>query len=141
MVPELSRPLDPAAVYVLLGANGAAVPVPGGEAFWGQPEAVLDAAGRSWMVSEYTFSADWPNWEMHPQADEFVYLLEGDVTLHLELPEGLHLQRVTGRGAVLIPKGVWHTAKASTPCRMLHITLGEGTQSRPVQTGTVPQSS
>lgn len=37
------------------------------------------------------------------------------------------------RGAIVIPKGIWHTAKIKKPCRMLHITMGQGTQLRPVK--------
>ena len=37
-----------------------------------------------------------------------------------------------GRGAVVVPKGVWHTAKVLAPSRMLFVTMGAGTQHRPV---------
>ena len=35
-------------------------------------------------------------------------------------------------GAVVVPRGVWHTARIRAPSRMLHITLGAGTETRPV---------
>jgi hypothetical protein len=34
--------------------------------------------------------------------------------------------------AILVPRGIWHTAKVHTPSRMLHITMGEGTESRSI---------
>jgi len=39
---------------------------------------------------------------------------------------------VAGTGAVVVPRGVWHTAKVRTPSRMLHVTRGAGTQTRRV---------
>jgi mannose-6-phosphate isomerase-like protein (cupin superfamily) len=123
--------LNPQETYVLLGSDGAAQSLPGGAQFWELPETDLAQCGEGWLVSEYLFEQDWPSWEMHPHADEFVYLLSGDAVLHLEQPDGIHVVRLNGCGAVIVPRGVWHTAKLSAPCRMLHITRGEGTQTRP----------
>jgi mannose-6-phosphate isomerase-like protein (cupin superfamily) len=124
--------LDPQQTYVLLGNDGAAAQLPGGDAFWQLPEAELTQSGDRWLVSEYLFERDWPSWEMHPNADEFVYLLSGDAVLHLEYPEGIHAVALSCSGAVIVPRGVWHTAKVTAPSRMLHITRGAGTQTRPV---------
>jgi uncharacterized cupin superfamily protein len=124
--------IDPARTYVLLGADGSARQVPGGEAFWSRPEPELEEAGQKWLVSEFECSADWSNWEMHPQADEFVYLLSGDVIFQLETEAGIDHVPLRGRGAVVVPRGVWHTAKVLAPSRMLFVTLGSGTRHRPV---------
>ena len=124
--------LDPQETYVLLGADGAAMQLPGGEQFWRLPEAELAQCGDGWLVSEYLFASDWPSWEMHPHADEFVYLLSGIATLHLDYPEGVRTIALGGSGAVIVPRGVWHTTKVTAPCRMLHITRGAGTQTRAV---------
>lgn len=123
--------LNPQETYVLLGPDGAAQPVPGGERFWNLPEADLAQCGEGWLVSEYLFERDWPSWEMHPKADEFVYLLSGDAVLHLEQADGLQVVSLRGCGAVIVPRGVWHTAKLTQPSRMLHITRGDGTETRP----------
>lgn len=124
--------IDPASTYLLLKALGDATQYPCGDAFWSKPASELNAIGRGWLVSEHVFNRDWLNWEMHTRADEVVYLLEGEAQLLLELPSGLAVHRILGRGVIVVPKGVWHTAKASVPCRMLHIIMGEGTQHRPV---------
>jgi len=123
--------IDPSQTYVILGADGSAMEVPGGEAFWSRPESELDRFGRGWLVSEFECSADWPNWEMHPQADEFVYLLAGEAILRLQVEDGTTDIPLKGRGAVVVPRGVWHTAKVLAPSRMLFVTLGAGTQQRP----------
>ena len=124
-------PLDPTQTYVHLGAEGSATEVAGGEAFWAQPESDIERFGRGWLVSEFECSADWTNWEMHPNADEFVYLLSGAATMLLELPDGVRRVSLEGRAAVVVPRGTWHTARVSVPSRMLFVTLGSGTQHRP----------
>lgn len=124
--------IDPSKIYVLLSADGRAVQVPGGEAFWSRPKSELDEFGQGWLVSEFACSTDWPNWEMHPQADEFVYLLSGEATFQLQLEGGITSIPLRDRAALVVPKGVWHTAKVAAQSRMLTVTLGAGTQHRPV---------
>ncbi len=121
----------PDETYALLARDGGIRQQPGGGEFWAQPQEALDALGQDWLVSEFTCDADWGSWEMHPNGDEFVYLLSGDIEFHLERPEGMATQRITGRGAVVVPRGVWHTAKVFSPSRMFFITLGAGTEHRP----------
>ncbi|MEO8310440.1 MAG: cupin domain-containing protein [Caldimonas sp.] len=94
------------------------------------------AFGQSWLVSEFECSADWDNWEMHPHADEFVYLLSGEARFELRSESGTTSVRLAGRGAIVVPRGVWHTAKVSVPSRMLFVTLGSGTEHRPVNERT-----
>jgi mannose-6-phosphate isomerase-like protein (cupin superfamily) len=123
--------LNPQETYVVLGPDGAAAALPGGDHFWQLPESELTQCNGGWLVSEYLFERDWPTWEMHPHADEFVYLLSGAAMLHLEEADGVRVVALSGSGAVIVPRGVWHTAKLTAPSRMLHITRGEGTQTRP----------
>ncbi len=64
-------------------------------------------------------------WEMHPEQDELLYLLEGamDVVLRADLGESeedrLHVKE--GQ-ACLIPKGMWHRQVVIAPCKMLFLT-------------------
>jgi len=122
---------DPAETYVHLGPGGSAETVPGGEGFWSLPEADLDRFGSGWLVTEFEFSSDWPSWEMHPEADEFVYLLSGAALLLLEEAGGLREVPLRQRAAAVVPKGVWHTARVGEPSRMLFVTRGRGTRHRP----------
>ena len=78
----------------------------------------------------------WTNWEMHPKADEFVYLLSGSVELLLEQTSGVQSVALRGRGAVVVPKGIWHTAKVLASSRMLFVTMGAGTEQRPSTAST-----
>jgi mannose-6-phosphate isomerase-like protein (cupin superfamily) len=124
-------PFRPEHIYALLDSTGRIRQQPGGREFWGQPRDALDALGHDWLVSEFACDGDWGSWEMHPNGDEFVYLLDGYIEFHFELPEGVTTQRIEGRGAVVVPRGVWHTAKVFRPSRMLFITMGAGTEHRP----------
>ncbi|KFI06006.1 cupin domain-containing protein [Massilia sp. BSC265] len=123
--------INPQHTYVHLAEDGNARSVPG-ESFWQLPPAELDAFGKGWLLSEFAFTEDWPTWEMHPQGDEFVYLLSGAVELLLDRGSEVETIVLEGSGAVVVPRGVWHTAKLRLPSRMLHVTRGEGTETRPV---------
>ena len=127
--------------YLLLEPDGTAVPLPGGGAFWSQlmsGDAAdpgirrLMGSEKGRLVSALPMSADWTNWEMHPAGDEILFMLEGKATFVLDLPEGLKEMALSAGRLLVIPKGVWHTAKVSEPARLLAITAGLGTEHRPV---------
>jgi mannose-6-phosphate isomerase-like protein (cupin superfamily) len=128
--PEVPVSFDPAETYVHLTASGAAERIAGGERFWSQSKPDIDRFSHGWLVTEFEFSSDWPNWEMHPQAEEFVYLLSGAAVLLLERTAGVEEVPLSGRAAVVVPKGTWHTLKVSEPSRMLFVTMGHGTEHR-----------
>jgi mannose-6-phosphate isomerase-like protein (cupin superfamily) len=64
-------------------------------------------------------------WEMHPEQDEFLYLLEGaiDVLLRGDVESDdeqiIHLSQGE---ACVVPKGIWHRQVVVEPCKMLFIT-------------------
>lgn len=121
---------DPSQTYVQLTPEGRAQLIPGGERFWSRPAAELDGIGVDWLVAEFECPADWSNWEMHPEADELVYLLAGAAVMLLEQQGGVQEVPLRGGAAVVVPKGTWHTVKASEPSRMLFVTMGRGTRHR-----------
>lgn len=129
----MTQALDPEQTYVHLTAEGEAAIVPGGAAFWQQGEEAVDAFGRGWLITESGGASDWPHWEMHPEADEFVYLLSGAADFVLQLPEGVKTLHLRDRAAVVVPRGVWHTAKLHGPTRLFFVTMGAGTQHRPIE--------
>lgn len=81
----------------------------------------------------HSFTADWPIWEMHPNGDEVVCLLSGNVTFIVD-QDGNHKQVSLTRAGdyIVVPKGAWHTARTSVETVMLFITAGEGTGHKPV---------
>ena len=126
--------------YLLLDTDGTAVLLPGGGEFWSQlmsgkatdpgiRRLMASANGR--LLSALPMRADWTNWEMHPAGDELLFMLEGKATFILELPESMKEVALSAGRLLVIPKGVWHTAKVSEPARLLAITAGLGTQHRP----------
>jgi mannose-6-phosphate isomerase-like protein (cupin superfamily) len=126
--------------YLLLEPEGEAVLLPGGGEFWSQlmSGAATDPGIRRLLGSPHgrllsvlTMGADWTNWEMHPAGDEILFMLEGKATFVLEFPDGLRELILAAGRLLVIPKGVWHTAKVSETSRLLAITAGQGTQHRP----------
>ena len=124
--------INPENTYVHLAEDGTSQTVPGGAEFWSLPAAEMATFDQGWLISEFVCVEDWANWERHPEGDEFVYLLSGEIELLLELPGGTTSTRISGSGAHIVPRNVWHTAKVFAPSRMLFITRGEGTEHRPV---------
>lgn len=85
------------------------------------------------LVSCYEFDSDWPSWEVHPHGDEVVLLLSGDVIFVLQTDSGEHCVNLNKQGQyVLVPRGVWHTARTNTASKLLFVTPGQGTQHRGV---------
>ena len=122
--------LHPQQTYVHLADDGAARQI-AGDTFWSLPEPDAGAHSSGWLITEFEFTEDWPNWEMHPSGDEFVYLLSGAIDIRLDRDGMIETIPLDGNGAVVVPRGVWHTAKVRQPSRMLHVTRGAGTQHRP----------
>lgn len=85
------------------------------------------------MVSCFEFKEDWTSWEIHPNGDEIIVLLSGNVQFILETNEGNESVQLTEQGSfTIIPKNTWHTAKTHAPSRLLFITPGQGTQHKNV---------
>jgi len=81
------------------------------------------------LISQHHFAEDWPTWEVHPAGDEFITLITGDITLVLwQDQQEWPLRLSTPSDFVIIPKGVWHTARVQAPTTMLFVTPGEGTK-------------
>lgn len=93
---------------------------------------------NEFLVSFFEFDSDWSSWERHPNGDEIGYLLSGAVTLILDTEGGPEEAELNEAGAfVIIPKGIWHTARVHARSRMLFITAGEGTESREIDPAVI----
>lgn len=80
------------------------------------------------LIQIHAFDATWPTWECHPAGDELVCLLEGDCEFVLRVDGEDQVRHINEPGQyVVVPKGVWHTARPHAPSRMLFVTPGEGT--------------
>jgi uncharacterized cupin superfamily protein len=119
--------------YVVIDEKGSAIPVSVSAAFFEDLEQQFGDFKGKQLISHYTFNQDWDTWEMHPAGDEFVCLLSGQVEFILEQDSGkTKVQMRTPGEFVIVPQGVWHTAKVNAPSSMLFVTPGEGTQNRPL---------
>lgn len=81
------------------------------------------------LVAVHEFTNSWGSWEQHPAGDEIVVLLSGSAKMILlveSIEESIELNEPGSY--VVVPSGVWHTARISKPTKMLFITPGEGTQ-------------
>jgi quercetin dioxygenase-like cupin family protein len=84
------------------------------------------------LVSMHSFNQSWDSWEMHPEGDEVVLCLSGEITLHQEMRDGSIGSVTIGAGEYAInPPGCWHTADVSDEATALFITAGLGTLHRP----------
>ncbi len=97
-------------------------------AFYGELEKDHPRDGST-LISTHSFAEPWGMWEMHPEGDEFVYLLSGDTEFVLHDGEKeVGRVRISNPGDyVMVPKGCWHTANPNAPTSMLFVTPGDGT--------------
>jgi mannose-6-phosphate isomerase-like protein (cupin superfamily) len=120
--------------FIHLGLGARAVeqpPFAGMEwyAGYGARHAADGVEGR--LVSQYTFTASWNSWEMHPAGDEVVICTAGAMVLVQEHAAGRVTQTPLTAGEYAInPAGVWHTADVAGSATAIFITAGEGTQHR-----------
>lgn len=120
--------------YLHFRDGGRVDPVPVSEAFWGELAAgKLPELDQGRLMTGSTFSEPWTMWERHPAGEELVMLLEGVATLVLEEDGQERTVELSQPGSyVLVPQGVWHTARTDVQTTMLFLTPGTGTEHRPV---------
>jgi quercetin dioxygenase-like cupin family protein len=95
---------------------------------YGQAHAADGFEGR--LVSMHRFDESWDSWERHPNGDELVLCVEGEMTLHQEIDGAPRTVTLRAGEAVVNPPGVWHTADIDQPAAAVFITAGVGTENR-----------
>ena len=129
-----TRPEDIQQTYLHVQDGGATVPLPVSATFWQElGSGAYPQLEQGRLMSAYTFAEPWAMWERHLAGEELVMLLSGAATLVLEESQGereVHLATVGSY--VLVPRGVWHTARTTVPTTMLFLTPGAGTEHRPI---------
>ncbi|MBN1237267.1 MAG: cupin domain-containing protein [Gammaproteobacteria bacterium] len=131
------KPLHLDSTYLRLRNDASIEPLPVDDTFWERlTSGRYGSFHHEYLVTSYTFDADWTTWEMHPKGDEIVCLLSGSVTLLLDRNGEAGEVRLNVPGAyAVVPAGTWHTAKVEAPSRMLFVTAGEDTRTRPITEG------
>ncbi|KAA3604504.1 MAG: cupin domain-containing protein [Planctomycetota bacterium] len=62
--------------------------------------------------------------EMHPDGDEILFLISGQVTLILEDQEPASEILLQPGQAIVVPRGVWHRIRLHEVSQILHVTPG-----------------
>lgn len=70
---------------------------------------------------------------MHPEGDELLYLLSGEIDVLLEESAGDRVVRLRGGEGCLVPRGVWHRLILKEPSDLLFVTPPRGTRLRPAR--------
>ena len=83
----------------------------------GRPELM---SGR--LVTVFAYAADWDFRERHPDGDELVVVLQGEIDLVLDQGAGEHAVRVGQGRASVIPAGAWHRIAVHEPATLLFVT-------------------
>lgn len=124
--------LSEAPVHLGLSATVVRQPTFGGGLGWYEAYVARHAAdgaeGR--LVSVHSFDRPWEQWEMHPQGEELVVCLSGEITLYQQIEAGARTLTLRPGEAAINPRGVWHTADVAQAATALFITAGVGTQHR-----------
>ncbi|WP_309646460.1 cupin domain-containing protein [Phenylobacterium sp.] len=122
-------PLDLESTYLSLDGQGGVARHEGGENFWRTMDQNPEILGT--LLTAMTGEGDWPQWEMHPEGDEILILLEGRLTMILDRDGRESRVEMTPGATLVVPKGAWHRAVDQQGVRMLFVTYGAGTTHRP----------
>jgi mannose-6-phosphate isomerase-like protein (cupin superfamily) len=104
----------------------------------GRAVLVERTSGQSWRIKGYTIESSAlggppvNNGEMHPDADELLYLISGRIRVRLELEGGDREAEVGPGQALAVPRGTWHRIIVDEPGQLINVTPGPGGQGRPV---------
>jgi len=104
----------------------------------GRAVLVERSGDRPWRIDGYTIESSAlggpprHNGEMHPDADEFLYLASGRIRVRLELEDGDREAELNPGQALVVPKGTWHQIFVDEPGQLINVTPGPGGQHRPL---------
>jgi mannose-6-phosphate isomerase-like protein (cupin superfamily) len=70
--------------------------------------------------------------EVHPDGDEILFLVAGEVTVILEDEEPVREVPMSPGDSLIVPRGVWHKVRLEQPSRLFHVTPGPKGAYRPL---------
>lgn len=130
--------IDLHATYLVLETDNRAIRIDVDADFWpdltsGAPQSaaarlVANTRGRLCLMME--MKDNWGVWEMHPDGDEVLILISGQMTLMLEREDGVQCVELEAGETCVVPAGTWHTADVHAAGTLIGITPGHGTQHR-----------
>src|SRR2546423_11853433 len=96
----------------------------------GRAVLVERSSGSPWRIDGYTIESSAlggpprHNGEMHPDADEFLYLASGCIRVRLEYQDGEREAEMRPGQALVIPRGTWHQILVDEPGQLINVTPG-----------------
>ena len=69
--------------------------------------------------------------ERHPDGDELILLVSGQVTAVVEVPGGDQRHPLRAGEALIVAHGLWHRVEVERPARLVHLTPGPSGEHRP----------
>jgi uncharacterized cupin superfamily protein len=96
------------------------------------------AAFNKGTVGIFHTSAGVSPWERHPDDDELLHVLEGDVEITVITAEGWRTLSVTAGHVFIVPRGLWHRHTIRERLVELHVTPGETEHSTAVDPTSAP---
>lgn len=78
------------------------------------------ANGRVMSIVDYTSTWNW--WERHPDGDEFVHVITGEVAFLLDDEQEQRSVHLASGDATVVPQGAWHRAVLHRPSTLLFVT-------------------
>jgi mannose-6-phosphate isomerase-like protein (cupin superfamily) len=139
----MAKAIDLATTFIHLSDGGDARSVKVTPAFWRGDSG--DHYDRLAGVFDFSSSKDLHSsmQEMHPEADEVLYLVSGAIDVMLEEAEAERTVALESGHAAIVPRGVWHRLVMRRPGRLLFINSREGMQGRPYPRteGNAPRTS
>lgn len=104
----------------------------------GEAKLIPSHPGRPSRIDGYTVGAPFlaqnppHGGEMHPDADELLFLISGRLTVEVEDQDPPREVELLPGEALVIPRGVFHRVFLAEPSQLLHITPGPGDEHRPL---------
>ncbi len=122
--------VDLSTTFIHLGDGGGAEPVTVTPSFWGGSAGKL--YDRLVGVFDFNSSKDLHSsmQEMHPEADEMLFLVSGTVDVVLQKADAERTIALEAGQAAIVPRGVWHRLVMRHPGRLRFINSRTGMQSR-----------
>lgn len=121
---------DLSTTFIHLEDGGGAETIAVTPSFWGESTGTL--YDRLVGIFDFDSSEDLHSsmQEMHPEADEVLFLVSGAVDIALQEADGERTIALEAGQAAIVPRGVWHRLVMRHPGRLLFMNSRTGMQIR-----------
>ena len=129
----MAHSFDLSRTFVHLANSGHAEPVRITPSFWRESSS---SALYDRLVGAFDFNSSQDlhssMQEMHPEADELLFLVSGAIDVLLEEAHSERTISLVAGQAAIVPRGVWHRLVLRRPGKLLFVNSRTGMQSRDV---------